>query len=353
MLKQVQQTNQPQVVEYLRSFLDGLKEDRKSLMMGDILRSIGFILAAAAFLFLLVRKVVTPVIAIAGITLFVLIDLMAIDSKYLSSENYQEQEENTSIFQKTAADEAILADPSYFRVFNLSGNPFNENLTSYHYNSVGGYHPAKLIIYQDLIENKLSSQQLNMNVFNMLNTKYFLQKDGSGLTQSSQKNEAAYGPCWFASSILFVKDAREEMNLLGTYNTKDTALVQESFKSSIPFTLQPDSAAIIQLVKNDNEVVSYTSNASTNQFAVFSEVYYDKGWRAFIDGKESPIVKVNYVLRGLAVPAGKHAIEFRFEPQGYYTGKTLTNIFSVVVILLLAGAVFMEWRRGNAKVSSQ
>jgi uncharacterized membrane protein YfhO len=353
MLKQVQQTNQPQVVEYLRSFLDGLKEDRKSLMMGDILRSIGFILAAAAFLFLLVRKVVTPVIAIAGITLFVLIDLMAIDSKYLSSENYQEQEENTSIFQKTAADEAILADPSYFRVFNLSGNPFNENLTSYHYNSVGGYHPAKLIIYQDLIENKLSSQQLNMNVFNMLNTKYFLQKDGSGLTQSSQKNEAAYGPCWFASSIVFVKDAREEMNLLGTYNTKDTALVQESFKSSIPFTLQPDSAAIIQLVKNDNEVVSYTSNASTNQFAVFSEVYYDKGWKAFIDGKESPIVKVNYVLRGLAVPAGKHAIEFRFEPQGYYTGKTLTNIFSVVVILLLAGAVFMEWRRGNAKVSSQ
>jgi uncharacterized membrane protein YfhO len=277
---------------------------------------------------------------------------MGIDTKYLNGENYQEQEENTAAFQKSAADEAILADPSYFRVFNVSGNAFNENLTSYHYNSVGGYHPAKLIIYQDLIENKLSSQQLNMNVFNMLNTKYFLQKDANGLTQNSQKNDGAFGPCWFASSIMFVKDAREEMNLLGTYNTKDTALVQQSFKSSIPFTPQPDSAATIQLVRNDNEVVSYTSNSTSNQFAVFSEIYYDKGWKAFIDGKESPIARVNYVLRGLAVPAGKHAIEFKFEPQGYYTGKTLTNIFSVVVLLLLAGAAFMEWRKGKIKVAS-
>jgi hypothetical protein len=347
MLKQVQQSNQPQVTEYVKSFIDGLKEDRKSLMLGDILRSLGFIIAAAVLLFLLVRKTISPLVATIGLTIFVLIDLMGIDTKYLNAENYQEQEENTAAFQKTAADEAILADPSYFRVFNLSGNAFTENLTSYHYNSVGGYHPAKLIIYQDLIENKLSSQQLNMNVFNMLNTKYFIQKDGSGLTQNSQKNDMAYGPVWFASSIKFVKDAKEEMALLGNFNAKDTALVEQSFKNSIPFTPQPDSSASIQLVKNENELVTYSSTASGNQFAVFSEIYYDKGWKAFIDGKESPIVKVNYVLRGLAVPAGKHSIEFRFEPQGYLTGRTITYIFSAVLLLLIAGAVFFEWKKGS------
>ncbi len=351
LLKQVKQMNQPQLQEQVNSFIEGMKADRKSLMMGDILRSLGFVLVAAGLMFLLIRKVVTPVIAVSGLILFALIDVMVIDSKYLNSDNFQDQEENTVAFQKTAADNAILADNSYFRVFNMGGNAFNENFTSYHYNSVGGYHPAKLIIYQDLIEKKLSSQQPNMNVFNMLNTKYFIQKDGSGQTQNYQKNETALGPCWFASSVMFVKDAKEEMNLLGIYNTKDTALVEQSFKSLIPFTPQPDNTATIQLVKNDNDVISYTSNATTNQFAVFSEIYYDKGWKAFVDGKETPVVKVNYVLRGLALAPGKHAIEFRFKPGGYYSGKTMTIIFSIALLLLLATAVFMEWKNRKRKAA--
>ena len=135
------------------------------------------------------------------------------------------------------------------------------------------------------------------------------------------------------------------MTLLGQVNPKDTALVQQQFKSAIPFMPSPDSAASIQLVKNDNDVVTYRSNAATNQFAVFSEIYYKDGWRALVDGKETPIAKVNYVLRGLALPAGQHNIEFRFEPQGFYTGKTLTNIFSLVLLLLVAADVFMEWKK--------
>ena len=349
LIKRARDANQPQLLDFVNSFIEGLKQDRKSLMMGDILRSLGFILAAAALLFLLIRKTISPLIAVSALTVFVLIDLMVVNAKYLNAENYQEQEENTAAFVQTAADQTMLADKSYYRVFNVNGNAFNENLTSYYYNSVGGYHPAKLLIYQDLIENKLSTQQPNMNVFNMLNTKYFIEKDGSGQTQNLQTNPAAFGPCWFASSIMFVKDSREEMNLLGNFHTRDTALVEQSFKAQIPFMPSADSAATIQLVKNENETISYTSNSSTNQFAVFSEVYYDKGWKAFIDGKESPIVKVNYVLRGLAVPAGKHAIEFKFEPQGYYTGKTITNIFTVALLLLLAGAAFMEWKNRKEK----
>jgi hypothetical protein len=163
-------------------------------MMGDIMRSLGFIVAAAVLLFMLIRKTLTPLVVVGGLTVLALIDVMAIDSKYLNSENYQEKEENDVAFIKTDADNAIQADTSYFRVFNAAGGAFNENFTSYYYNSVGGYHPAKLLIYQDLIEKKLSSQQLNMPVLNMLNTKYLIQKDQSGQTQNYQPNPGALGP---------------------------------------------------------------------------------------------------------------------------------------------------------------
>lgn len=351
LLKQVREMNQPQLLEYVNTFIDGLKADRKSLMMGDIIRSLGFIIAAGIVLYLLVRKTITPLITVIALMVLAMFDVMGIDTKYLNSDNFQDAEENTAAFQKTASDNAILADNSYFRVFNMAGNAFNENYTSYYYNSVGGYHPAKLIIYQDLIENKLSSQQPNMNVFNMLNTKYFIQKDQNGQTTNYQKNPTALGACWFVKSIVYVKDAKEEMNALGNYNTKDTALVQQAFKTSIPFSPQADSAASIQLVKNDNDNISYTSNAATNQFAVFSEVYYDKGWKAYVDSKELPIIKVNYVLRGLALPAGKHAIEFKFEPDGYLKGKIITTVCSVALLLLIALAAFMEWRKRRVGVA--
>ena len=137
------------------------------------------------------------------------------------------------------------------------------------------------------------------------------------------------------------------MNALNSFNPKDTAVVQESFKGSISFAPVYDSSANITLVKNDNDVVTYTFNAASNQFAVFSEVYYKSGWKAYIDGKEAPIVKVNYVLRGLAVPAGKHDIKFEFKPQGYYKGRSLTSIFSIVLLVVLAVGIFMEWRNRN------
>jgi hypothetical protein len=349
LLRQAKEANQPQLLEAINTFVNGLKEDRQSLMLGDIFRSLGFIAVTGALLYFMVKKVLSPTVVVAGITVLVLIDMMVIDSKYLNGDNYGEKEDSKVAFQKTAADNAILADTSYFRVFNAGGDPFNENFTSYYYNSVGGYHPAKLLIYQDLIEKKLSNPQDNMQVINMLNTKYFIQKDQTGQTQNYQANPGALGPVWFVSSLRFVKDATEEMKLLGSFNTKDTAIVEEQFKSSIPFMPQQDSVASIRLIKNDNEVVTYSSNAPTNQFAVFSEIYYKDGWKAFVDGKEMPIVKVNYVLRGLALPAGNHQIEFRFEPESYLRGKTITTIFSILLIVLIIAALVMEWRKKDAR----
>ena len=341
-----------QALQIFSSFFEGLREDRKSLMMGDILRSLGFGAVALLLVFLAIRKTISDLVLGIGLIIFVLIDSFTIDVKYLNYESYRDKQENEGSFVKTKSDEEILADKSFFRVYNVTGDQFQENITSYYYNSVGGYHPAKIAIYQELIENKLSSQQLNMPVLNMLNTKYLIQKDRNGQTEAYQKNDSALGNCWLVKNIQFVKDANAEMNSLGNFNPADAAVVQESFKSSIPFQPEADSAATISLVKNDNDIVTYTFNAASNQFAVFSEVYYENGWKAYIDGKETPIVKVNYVLRGLAVPAGKHDIRFEFKPNGYIKGRKITSVAQVLLGILLLSALFMEWRKRKSKTNA-
>jgi hypothetical protein len=349
-LKNVASSNQPQLIEAVKGFYEGLVADRKSLFLGDIFRSLGFILAGLGLLLLMIRKTIKPLVASIIFAAIVLLDLMLINTTYLNSDNYQEQEENKASFTLSKADNEILQDKAFYRVFNVAGNAFSESITSYHYNSIGGYHSAKLRIYQDLYERQIIGREsLNMPVLNMLNTKYLIQKDRSGLTQQYQKNDSAYGNCWFAKTVVFVKNADEEMASLSKGNLKDTVFVQEQFKSSVTVPQQADAAATIQLVKNDNDVVTYTSSAATNQFAVFSEIYYKAGWKAFIDGKETPIAKVNYVLRGLSVPAGKHSIEFKFEPQGYLTGRMLTKNSTFVLILLLLAGIFFTWKQSRQK----
>ncbi len=334
-LKQIREMNQPQLAEMVRTFFDGLKQDRQSLMLGDIFRSLGFIVLAAVLIFLLIKKVIPSWVTIAGIALFAFIDVMLVDTTYLNSENYQDKETNEVSLAASPVDNEILADKSDYRVFNMSGNRFQENFTSYLYKSVGGYHPAKLRIYQDLIERQLSLAQPNINVLNMLNAKYIIQKDGTGVTRQYQKNDGALGTAWLVKHIQFVKNADEEMAALNNFNPKDTAIIQETFKKDIPFLPETDSTANIRLIKNDNDIVTYQFNAGKNQFAVFSEIYYKSGWKALIDGKEAPIVKVNYVLRGLALSPGKHTIEFRFEPWGYLMGSKLGKIFMIMIAIIV------------------
>jgi hypothetical protein len=268
-----------------------------------------------------------------------------VGKRYLNEDNFLEQEQNESIFAPSPADQLILQDKDpHFRVFNLTTDPFNDAITSYHHQSIGGYHAAKLSIYQDLIENQLSKQPMNMQVIDMLNTKYLIVPDSTG-RPVAQRNPDALGNAWLVRSLRFVPNAAEEMKALNSFNAKDEAIVQEQFKGSIPFQPVADSAATIRMDKNENDVITYTFNAGSNQFAVFSEVYYDRGWKAFIDGKETPIVKTNYVLRGLAVPAGQHKIEFRFEPQSYIMGHRITGISQIVLLAFFAIGIFMEFRR--------
>jgi len=346
-MTRVRTSGEPQGLQIFGGFFDGLVQDRKGLMMGDILRGLGFGAVALLLVFLSIRRTISDMVMGVLLTILVLIDSLTIDLKYLNHDNYQEKLDNEMFFTKTQADNELLADKSHYRVYNRSGGAFFDGITSYYHNAFGGYHAAKLSIIQDLYENKIARQEPDKYVLNMLNIKYLIRKDRYQRTESYEKNDSALGNCWLVKNIQYVKDAGAEMNALGNFNPKDTAVVQEAYRSSIPFEPAADSAANITLKDYDNDVLTYTFNAASNQFAVFSEIYYKSGWKAYIDGKEAPIVKVNYVLRGLAIPAGKHDIKFEFKPQGYYQGRSITSIFSIVLIVILAAGIFMEWRNRN------
>lgn len=269
---------------------------------------------------------------------------LAVGKRYLNSNSFVEETDFDAAFIPNAADINIKTDNSYFRVFDQTvGNPFADTRASYHHHSVGGYNAAKLALYQDIIERQLTRG--NMNVFNMLNTKYFIVPDQATQQPVARLNVDANGPAWFVKSIQFAKNADEEMSVLDNLNTKDSAVIDQRFQQAAGAQPSFDSSATIRFVENLNDKISYTTSAATNQFAVFSEVYYPHGWNAYIDGKKTEHVRVNYVLRGMPVPAGNHTIEFRFEPTSVIVGDKITLWSCIIIILLLLAAIFLEFRK--------
>lgn len=325
--------------------------DRQALFASDLMRSLFFVGAAFLLIFLYARNKLKGEHAVIALLILTAIDIIPVGKRYLTNDNFLEPEENEAAFNPTAADLAILQDKEpNFRVFNLTQDVFNDAITSYHHQSVGGYHAAKLSLYQDLIENQLTKQPMNFQVLNMLNTKYLIVPDSTG-QPVPQQNPGALGSAWLVKSIKFVPDARAEMKALDSFDAANEAIVQESFKSAIPASPVFDSTAKVQLIKNDNDVVNYSFESATPQFVVFSEVYYDRGWKAYIDNQEVPIVKTNYVLRGLSVPAGKHVIDFKFEPQSYIMGQKITSISQIVLALIFIIAIFLEFRNRKTETA--
>lgn len=359
LLSQIESIQDPQqkaaISEPVKAFVTALRQDRQTLMLDTILRSLFFMAAAAALLWAVIKNKINALVAGAGICLLSFVDIMVVNNTYLNQNNYVENSDYEAYFSPSAADNEILKDKSYFRIFDITqgvGSAFNGNsLSSYFHKSIGGYHPAKLSIYQDLIEKQLYNFPNCMPVINMLNTKYIINLDQQR-NKIAIPNPDAAGPVWFVKTVKWVNTPEEEMNALTTFNPKDTAVISNEFKSFItPFNF--DSTASIRLINNDNDVVTYESNAASDQLAVFSEVFYKHGWKAYIDDKESSIVKVNYVLRGLMVPAGKHNIRFEFKPQSYYTGDALSIAASVVIWLLLLGAAFFLYRQSKTKLADK
>ena len=345
------------IYDSVKSFLSALKEDRKGLFLGDFIRTILFMAAAAAVLWLSIKKKVSALIAVAIISVLAFIDVITIDLKYFNNDKFQDAAEYADAsFKQNAIEAELLKDKSNCRVFNVSSgirDAFNGDArTSYYLNSIGGYHPAKLSIYQDLIERQLYNFPNCMPVVNMLNAKYVIQQNPQNGQPLLTPNPDALGNCWFVKAVTFKKTPLEVMNTLTTLNTKDSAVVEDASKDLVKYDVTNDSTAKISLVKNENDLVEYTSNASTAKFAVFSEVYYNAGWKAYIDGKEATIVKTNYVLRGLSVPAGQHKITFEFKPDSYYGSLKISVIASALIWLLLIGSgvlLFLQKRKSNMK----
>ncbi|AEV99342.1 hypothetical protein A4D02_34065 [Niastella koreensis] len=321
-----------------KGLLTALREDRQSAFGATILRSLIFVLLAMAAIYLFAIKKINAVIMLAAVGLLSTIDLLTMDSNYLNSFNFGSKDNyEASEFPLTPADQAILKDKDpNFRVLNTTvGDPFaGDSRTSYYHKSIGGYHPARLGIYDDLMQYQLSGSP-NLNVINMLNTKYVIQQTQQGGAVAAP-NPNALGNVWFVKNVKLVNGPIEEMKALNSFNPAETAVVDNKFNSQIAGWQPADSSsgATIKQTAFDFENVKYESNSNAPHLAVFSEIFY-KDWHAYIDGKEAPIAKADYVLRTLLIPAGKHAIEFRFEPKMYNTGSTITSIGGWIIMLLL------------------
>ena len=346
--QQVTPQMQDQAQSFGQSVIKALQQDRKSHFGSDLFRSFAFILLAILLVGAYLKNKIKPMVMIIGLLLLSTIDLLAIDRRYLNDENFVDKDEYESSFIATEADKQIMADPAKpFRVFDETDpqGPFQGSRASYFHNSIGGYHPAKLGLYQDIIEHQISRG--NMEVFNMLNTKYFITQNPATGASMAQLNPNANGPAWFVKAIRFVPNADAEMNVLNTLHTKDSAVAQQKFAYQVKQQPQFDSTATIKVTEYLNDKITYISSSNTNQFAVFSEVYYPHGWNAYIDGQKADYIKVDYVLRGMSVPAGKHTIEFRFEPQSYKTANSLMLVASLLTFALLIAAIVFEFLRGR------
>ena len=269
-----------------------------------------------------------------------------VDKRYLNSSNFVPKRRLTNPFPMTEADKEILQDKDpNFRVFNLSvQNPFSDPTTSYYHKSVGGYHAAKLRRYQDLIEHQLSKG--NQQVFNMLNTKYFILSDESGKAYA-QHNTGALGNGWFISDIQWVNNADEEMKALDNLNPLDTAVIDVRFKDvlgEIPALSKTQGDTILLTSYKPNEL-TYTANSAHGGLAVFSEIYYPEGWKVTIDGKPAKEIRADYVLRALPIPEGTHDIVFRFDPDSVKNSETFAFIALALIGLLFICTIVIPLKK--------
>lgn len=316
--------------QQLPELIDALIADRKSMLFNDSLRSLLLVLVVAGMLWFYLKgklKQVPVLIVLGGLIIF---DLVSIDANYVNKEDFTSARRVQKPFTATKADTEILKDKGHYRVVNFSVSPMQDGRTSYFHNSIGGYHAAKMKRYQELFDYQIAKN--NMEVLNMLNTKYFIISD-----EQFQENPEANGNAWFVNSLKKVSSANEEIIALDSLSTKSEAVINSEDFNLKADVFQKDSVATINLVKKDLTELIYEASTTSEQFAVFSEIYYKDGWNAYIDGESVPYYRVNYVLRGLEVPAGKHKITFKYDPAVIKTGSSLSLLCYALLLIIPIG----------------
>ncbi len=338
---------------------DTLPLDRMAMLRADAARSLMFIVIAAFILWLYSKNYLKKGVSIALIGFFILLDLAPVAKRYLNEDNFSAPRPK-QLVQKGPADEFILQDQSQFRVLDLSVNIFNDASPSFYHKNIGGYHAAKLRRYQELINMQLereigtlatagSVEELieimeGLNILNMLNLKYIIfNKQAQPILNPYQNGNA-----WFVEKINIAKDANEEMRMLGEIDTKKELVVDQAVSSVLPSEILPDSTASIELISYKPNHLVYNVSCNSDQVAVFSEIFYDKGWIATIDGEEVPYTRVNYLLRGMPLKAGKYELEFKFEPKSYSQGNIIAIISSTIFLLGLLLFLFV-YIKGRGK----
>ena len=351
-IAKIPDANQRSVFETpARDLVNAIATDRKGMIEGDVVKFFIYVILIFALVLLAIKKVINQTVLLVAFGILSMIDLFQVNLKYLNADTFIEANENENAFALSPIDIALKKDTSQYRVLDMRGginNAFNGGaIVAYNHKTVGGYHAAKLSIYQDLIENQWYKFPNCMPTMNMLNTKYVIT---GNLANDTIPNKDALGNVWFVKGIQVEKGPAEVMKRLDSFNPKDTAVIEEIDKLESLNNLEFDENASIALVNNKNDEINYTSSSTKKQLAVFSEIYYNLGWKAYIDNVETPIVKANYVLRGLVVPAGNHAIRFEFKPITIKNSIVASTYASILLWLSIAAMLLIAFRNKQKSI---
>jgi len=330
---------------YGQAFVDALVADRKAIYTSDTIRTLVLVLLSAGVIWFFLKQKLSQNLTIIAFAILILFDLVIVDRRYVNADNFIPAAQVQVPYQPLDVDKEILNDDSHFRVFDITSR---DTRPSYFHNSVSGYSAVSMKRYDELYNFHIS--QNNIQVLNMLNAKYIIAPSRGNEGKSEVfENTDANGNAWFVKDIKWVNTADEEIKALDSLNTGTTAVIMNSQRqnSDAVIAKSQDSLTTIALTNYQPNHLVYESNTTNGGLVVFSENYYKHGWQAYINGNPTPHFRVNYVLRGLQAPAGKHTIEFKFEPQVIKTGSTIALGSSILIGLLLLGGLFIGYKNIN------
>ena len=338
----------PANVQQVAAYEEAIVTARKAIFREDALRSFVVILIGAALVWLNLREKLKGQYLLLGLGIVMLIDLWTVGKRYLNEDDFVRARSVEQPFVASPADLQILQDPGHFRVLDMTENSYNSNRASYFHQSLGGYHPAKLGRFEDvkvryLVDSNERPIATNIGILGMFNTKYIISNGQSG--PQANLNPSALGPAWFINQVKTVSDHRQELVQTGYVVPEETAVVHDEFSDLLPSKLSGDSADLIQFVSYKPDELVYRSKTANERLAVFSEVWYPKGWNAYIDGEKVEHFRANYILRALSIPSGEHEIRFSFEPEIYGKSETVSLISSLLFYGFLLGGIFVLYRR--------